>query len=180
MRSHVIRLFGLFAIVLLFGAVANAQKAQTMTIKIYLSNDKLNPNIEDCRKVFPVTRTIPKTASTAKAALAELFKGATKDEEAKGYSGIPHTETNGILKSIRVKNGAAYVNFTNRVTEQMGNASTSCGGGQYWGMFDETLLQFPTIKKVFYAVEGNTNDFYEWVQVGECPYGKHCAKKNFQ
>ncbi len=166
--------------VLIFSGAMFAQTAKTMTINVYLSNEKLNPNIDDCNKVFPVTRKIPKTTATAKAALTELFKGPTKAEEAKGYSGMSAAETDGILKSINVKNGAAYVNFTSRVTVQMGNATTSCGGGQYWGMFDKTLMQFPTIKKVYYAVEGNTNDFYEWVQVGECPFGKHCAKSNFK
>ncbi len=61
----------------------------------------------------------------------------------------------------------------------MGNATTSCGGG-FFSMVDATLMQFPTIKRVYYAVEGNTNDFYEWVQIGECPYGKKiCASTNF-
>jgi hypothetical protein len=46
-------------------------------------------------------------------------------------------------------------------------------------MVDATLMQFPTIKKVYYAVEGDTNGFYEWVQVGACPYGKKiCAASN--
>lgn len=165
---------------LVMSFVAFAQKSQTMTIKIYLSNEKLNPNIDDCNKVFPVSRKIKKTTATAKVALEELFKGATKEEETKGYSGMPTEATNGILKSINIKNGAAYVNFNKVVLEQMGTATTSCGGGQYWGMFERTLMQFSTIKKVYYAVDGNTNDFYEWVQVGECPYGKHCSKTNFK
>lgn len=163
-----------------FSVVGFAQRSQTMTIKIFLSNEKLNPNIDDCNKVFPVNRTIPKTTATAMAAMKELFKGATKDEETKGYSGMPANETNGILKSINVKNGAAYVNFTKLLLEQMGTATTSCGSGQYFGAIEQTLTQFPTIKKVYYAVEGNTNEFYEWAQVGECPYGKHCAKANFK
>lgn len=163
-----------------FASISFGQKAQTTTIKVYFSNEKLNPNIDDCNKVFPVTRKIPKTTAIAKAALDELFKGTTQDEEAKGYGSIPQAESNGILKSINVKNGAAYVNFNKVVMEQMGNATTSCGGGQYFGMIGKTLTQFRTIKKVYYAVEGNTNEFYEWVQVGECPYGRHCAKSNFK
>lgn len=156
-------------------------QSSTTTIKVYFSNERLNPNIEDCNKVFPVSRNIPKTKAVAKAALYELFKGTTKEEEALGYGAIPASETNGILKSINVRNGAAYVNFTKLVFDQMGTATTSCGGGQYFGMIEKTLTQFPTIKKVYYAIEGSTDDFYEWVQVGECPYGKrHCSKHNFK
>jgi spore germination protein GerM len=159
---------------------ATAQKTELMTIKLYFGNERLNPNWDDCNKVFPVTRRIPKTTAVATAALQELFKGTTKDEEAKQYSSFSPKETEGILKSVNVKNGAAYVNFTKRVYEQMGTATTSCGGG-FFAMVDETLYQFPTIKKVYYAIEGNTNDFYEWVQVGECPYGrKHCSSSNFK
>jgi spore germination protein GerM len=175
-----IKTFLVALVILMITTAAYGQSTKTINIKVFFSNEKLNPNIDDCNKVFPVTRTIPKTSAVAKAALEELFKGVTKDEEAKGYGSIPTAESNGILKSINVKNGAAYVNFTNRVLEQMGTATTSCGGGQYFGMIEKTLTQFPTIKKVYYAVEGNTNEFYEWVQVGECPHGRHCRKINFK
>jgi spore germination protein GerM len=172
--------FVLTLVMLMFAYSAYSQTSKTTTIKVYFSNEKLNPNINDCNKVYPVTRKIPKTAAIAKAALEEMFKGVTKEEEAKGYGSIPQAESNGVLKSINVKNGAAYVNFTKLILEQMGTATTSCGGGQYFGMIEKTLTQFPTIKKVYYAVEGDTNEFYEWVQVGECPYKKHCAKSNFK
>ena len=157
---------------------ALAQKAETMTITVFFHPDKIDPEWDDCQKVAPVKRTIPKTASVATAALQELFKGPTEAEK-KEYSGFGPPETNGILKSVNVKNRSAYVNFTKAVYEQMGNATTSCGGG-FFSMVDATLMQFPTIKNVYYAVEGNTNEFYEWVQVGECPHGKrHCASANF-
>ena len=169
----------LFAVLFLSG-MAFGQTAETMTIKLYFHNEKLNPNMQDCTKVFPTTRQIPKTKATATAALEELFKGVTKEEEAKTFWSFSPAETKGILKSVTVKGGGAYVNFTNRVYEQMGTATTSCGGG-FFSSVEKTLLQFPTIKKVYYAVEGDTNGFYEWVQVGECPHGKkHCAKSNFK
>ncbi len=167
----------LLAIIALVGP-SFAQKSETMNIKVFFHPDKTDPNVEDCQKVAPVNRTIPKTTGVAKAALQELFKGPTADE-AKEYSGFGPPETTGILKSVNVKNGAAYVNFTKVVYEQMGSATSSCGGG-FFSMVEATLTQFPTIKKVYYAIEGNTNDFYEWVQVGECPHGKkNCAAGNF-
>jgi len=173
------RLFGLFLLFSILAPAVFAQKAETITIKMYFHPDKLDPEWDDCNKVQAVTRTIPKTASVATAALLELFKGPTP-EEAKEYSGTGPPETDGILKSVNVKDRTAFVNFTKRVFEQMGNATTSCGGG-FFAMTDATLMQFPTIKKVVYAVEGSTNDFYEWVQVGECPYGKkQCARSNFK
>ena len=171
------RLFFLALCFVLCSCPVLAQKAATMTIKVYFHPDKLDPQWDDCQKVAPVKRTIPKTTAPATASLHELFKGPT-EQEAKEYSGFSPKETEGILKSVKVKNGAAYVNFTKRVFEQMGNATTSCGGG-FFSMVEATLKQFPTIKNVYYAIEGNSNDFYEWVQVGECPNGKHCAASNF-
>lgn len=164
--------------IFLVGA-ANGQKGEMMKVNVFFHPDKLDPEILECNKVHPVSRTIPKTAGVATAALEELLKGPTS-EEAKDYSGFGPPETIGILKSVNVKNGTAYVNFTDRVYEQMGVATTSCGSG-FFSMTDATLKQFPTIKKVVYAIEGSTNDFYEWVQVGECPHGKkHCSRSNFR
>ena len=167
-----------FLFVMTVAGTAFAQKAETMTIKVYFHNDKIDGEWNDCKKVYPVTRTIPKTSAVATAALQELLKGPTAEESAT-FSGFAPPETNGILKSVKVKNGAAYVNFTKALYEQMGNATSSCGGG-FFSMVDATLMQFPTIRNVYYAVEGDTHGFYEWVQVGACPYGKKiCAASNF-
>lgn len=160
------------------GITCFAQSSQ-MTIKIYFLNEKFNPNLEDCRQVHPVERTIPKMSAVARAALEELFKGATPEEKTKGYISFSPEETKGILKSVKVKKGSAYINFNKVVYEQLGSATSSCGGG-FFSSIEKTLLQFPTIKKVFYAIEGSPRDFYDWVQVGECPKElKNCDGKNF-
>lgn len=159
--------------------VSSAQKTATMKVKVFFHSEKLNPEMQDCTKAFPTTRTIPKTTAVARAALDELFKGVTEDEKAKGFWSFDPESTTGIVKSLTVKNGAAYLNFTKRAFETLGNATTSCGAG-FFPMVEKTLTQFPSIKKVYYAVEGSTNDFYEWMQVGECPYGRHCSKSNFK
>ncbi len=178
-RRILISFFSLLSLILGIGSIANAQKSGTMTVKVFFHNEKLNPNMQDCTKAFPTTRTIPKTTATARAALDELFKGVTDEEKAKGFWSFDRESTTGIVKSLNVKNKTAYLNFTKRAFETLGTATTSCGGA-FFAMVEETLTQFPTIKKVYYAVEGNTNDFYEWVQVGECPYKKHCVKSNFK
>jgi spore germination protein GerM len=171
------KLFCVFLVVTGLSLSVFAQKAETMKIKVYFHSSKIDPNWNDCNKVYPVTRTIPKTSAVATAALEELWKGTTP-EEAKDFTGFSPQETKGIFKSVKVKDGVAYVNFTKAVYTQMGTATSTCGGG-FFSMVEETLKQFPTIKNIYYAIDGNSNDFYEWVQVGECPYGRHCAAKNF-
>ena len=167
----------LLMMLLVFAGVVCGQKNDTMTIKVFFHPDKLDPEVLDCQKVAPVTRTIPRTAAVATAALEELFKGPTA-AESKEYSGFGPPETNGILKRVKVRNGAAYVNFTKRVYEQMGSATSSCGGG-FFSMIEATLKQFRTIRRVYYAIEEDANGFYDWVQVGECPHGRHCRASNF-
>lgn len=173
------KIFTLVFLLFVFSIVSFAQKSDTMTIKLYFLNEKMNPNLPDCTDVKPVSRTIPKTKAVANAALEELFKGVTSEEAKNGFVSFTPEETKGILKSIKIKNKAAYVNFNKVVYEQMGTATTSCGGG-FFTSIEKTLFQFPTIKKVFYAVEGNPADFYDWVQVGECPKElKNCSGKDF-
>lgn len=163
---------------------ANAQKTApkpaTMTIKLYFGNEKQNPGMQDCSKVYAVTRQIPKTNATARAALEELFKGVTPEESATGFHSFSPEETRGILKSIKIKNRTAYINFNKVVYEQLGSATASCGGNFFFSSLEETLFQFPTITKVLYAIEGSPKDFYDWVQVGECPKElKNCSGKDF-
>ena len=161
-------------------AFSVAAYGQTMTIKVYFLNEKDDPDLIDCTAVKPTERTIPKTKGVAKAALEELFKGVTEEEKAKGFTSFPPEDTKDILKSIKIKNKAAYVNFNSVVYKQLGTATASCGGGSFFSSVEETLKQFKTIKKIFYAIEGNPADFYEWAQVGECPAElKNCSGKNF-
>lgn len=153
---------------------------QTMTIKVYFHNEKFNPNQQDCTKVFPTTREIPKTKAVARAALDELLKGVTPEEERQQFISFPAEDTKDIIKSLNVKGGVAFVNFKKVVFEKLGNTTSSCGGG-FYSTIEATLKQFPTIKRVVYAVEESTADFYDWVQVGECPFPKSlCAPSNFQ
>lgn len=171
--------FLMITLILIFSVAAFAQKSGTMTVKVYFLNEKFDPNLEDCRKVHAVERTIPKTAGVARAALEEFFKGVTPEESAKGYVSFSPAETKGILKSIKIKRGAAYINFNQVVYEQLGSATSSCGGG-FFSSIEKTLQQFPGVKKVFYAIKGSPKDFYEWVQVGECPKElKKCSGKDF-
>jgi len=175
------KFFVLLLIAFAFSPTIFGQAKNTKTIKIYLSDTNNNPDFEDCGKVRSVNRMIPKTKTVAKAALEELFKGATKAEEAKGLTSIFSPETSSILKSVNIKNGAAYVNLKNWVVQNLGTATTSCGAFTFVTPIEKTLMQFPTVKKVFFAIEGSPKDFYEWMQVGECPDELvNCSGKDFK
>jgi spore germination protein GerM len=177
--------FALLCLIAAAGQDAHGQQRAengSMTVKVYFGNEKQNPNTDPCGLVFPVKRVIPKTAAVAKATLEQLFAGPTADEKTEGYHSWFTPATKSILKSVVVKNKTAYVNFKSNAFEVLtGNVSTSCGSDQFLSEMEKTLLQFPSIKKVFFAIDGNPKDFYEYLQ-GECPeeLGKKCDGSNFK
>ena len=65
--------------------VAFGTTKETSSVKVYFSSNALNPGAEDCSKVFPIERTIPKTEAIARAALEELLKGPTNKEAEREY-----------------------------------------------------------------------------------------------
>jgi spore germination protein GerM len=176
-----IKKIGLIFLVLSLSSGAFGQtKAATATVKIYFGNEKLDKADVCDGNVFPVTRQIPKTSAVAKATLEELFKGPTRAEAEKGYHSYFSDATKDILISIKVKNGAAYVNFKNEIVEKLGNATASCSYPEYDNSITKTLKQFPTIRKIFFAIEGKPEDYYDWNQEGECPKElKNCSGKDF-
>jgi len=156
-----------------------SQKNETMTVKVYFTDSNDNPNMEDCGKVAAVNRIVPKVKGVARAALNELFKGPTKKENEAGLYSWFTKDSKHILKSINIKNGNAYVNFDKWVLENLGNATTSCGSASFFSEIETTLKQFPTVKKVFFAVEKNPAAFYEWMQ-SDCPEElKKCDNTGF-
>ena len=160
--------------------VAPVACGQTMTIKLFFPNTRLSK--VDCgAKVFPVTRTIPKTTAVARAALEQLFAGPASDEKAKGFYSDFSTDTRSFFSSVNVKGKAAYVNLGDpTATPIVGNFTTSCGGSNFFGQVESTLKQFPSIKKVFFAIKGDPSLFYDWMQIGECPRElKNCDASNF-
>lgn len=172
--------FALFLLALFAALPGFGQKGATMPIKLFFANEKPDKSDGCDGKVFPVTREIPKTEGVARAALEELFKGPTEQEKAEGYWSFFHDGTKSILISVKVKKGAAFVNLKGEVIEKLGSATTSCGGKFHDASIEKTLTQFPSIKKVFFAIEGSPADFYEWIQEVECPKElKNCSNKDF-
>ena len=98
-------------ILMAFAAVSFGQTRERVTIELFFVTTVDNPNLIDCGKVSAVRRTIPKTEAIGTATLNELFKGPTADEESKGATSMFSEKTKSILKSLKVRDGAAYVNF---------------------------------------------------------------------
>ncbi len=170
----------LLILFLFMAPVTYGQSPPTMTIKLYYPNTNYDKG--DCSvKVHPVNRIIPKTTAVARGTLEQLFAGPTSDEKARGFYSDFSEATKSFLISVNVKNKVAYVNLRDLTsTTSMGNFTTSCGGSNFFGQVENTLKQFPSIKKVFFAMNGDPSLFYDWMQIGECPKElKNCDGSNF-
>lgn len=142
-------------------------RAGTRTVKLYFGNERLQKRPGDCGEVFAVRRRIPATPAVAAGTLRELLKGPTRAERRRGYHSWFSKSTASALIGVRIRRGAAYVNLRD-ISHLIGGASTSCGSTQLLAQVDTTLRQFPSVRRVFYAFEGDPARFYEWMQ-GVCP-----------
>jgi hypothetical protein len=169
----------LLTLLVMFASLAAGQSGQTMTVKVYFSNNKTGSGFDDCAKVHPLTRTIPQTSAVARAALEQLFRGPTVEERAQGYFSWFSEETKSALLGVKVKNKTAYVNLKD-ITQTITSASSSCGSTILLAQMEHTLKQFPTIERAFFAIEGSPEDFYGFLQM-ECPDElKNCDRSNFK
>lgn len=134
----------------------------SIRLLVYFSNDRLATDPTDCAAVFPVERTVPKTTGVATVALRELFAGPMLSEREAGYRSFFSAATAGLLKGIRVQGNTAYVNL-NDLRTMLSGATSSCGAAEFQSQVSHTLLQFPTIKRVIYAIDGEPRTFYEWM-----------------
>jgi len=162
---------------------------EIMQINIYFHNQELQKEVcpegicpeglDDCTLVFPVRRTIPKTEAIeviAAAAINELLKGPTEEEENQGFnSWIPDVDQIAryspqmwwdcegeefrfqkgrvALLSLKIKNGTAYVDFSGEIHAYGGG---SCYVGGIGSEIDNTLKQLPLVKEVVVSVDGET------------------------
>lgn len=128
---------------------------ETTTVKLFFSNDKLDPKIS-CDKVFPVARIIPKTQSPAKRAVELLLQGPTWAENNDGY--LSNINSGTILKSVNIKDGIAKADFDENLGKNVGG---SCRVTAIRAQITETLKQFSTVEQAEISINGRTEDILQ-------------------
>jgi putative hemolysin len=129
-----------------------------VTFNLYL----LAPG-DDCDQVLPFART-----STVEGALGEalslLLAGPTPEQDAAGMRSWFSPETAGMLRSVEVENGTATIGFAAELRSTIPNASSSCGSAGLLAQLDATVLQFDSVDKAVYSLDGDIPAFYQWLQ----------------
>ncbi len=123
---------------------------ETTQVKVYFSNRIQDPDAAHCDAVYPVTRTVAKTAALAQAALGELLKNPSPSESAAGFfSNIPDGTK---INSVNIANGTATADFSAELDPHGG----SCRVAAIRAEITKTLMQFPTVKKVLISINGKS------------------------
>ena len=128
------------------------QATDTTEIKIFFNSEVLDPAVT-CDKVFPVTRTVPKTVAVAETALKELLKGPTEAEKVSKYSTAINSGVT--VNSVTIVDGLAKADFNEQLGFQVGG---SCKVGLIRLQIEETLKQFPAVKDVVISINGVSGD----------------------
>lgn len=131
-------------------------KAELMIVKVSFGSSVNNPNAMDCSLVYPIERKIPKTQTTATAAINELLKGLTDEEKSAGY----YTSINpGVtLQKLVIKDGIAYADFDEQLENAVGG---SCRVANIRSQITQTLKQFSSVQNVVISINGRTEDILQ-------------------
>jgi hypothetical protein len=165
----------LFLVVLLLVAAAAAGCGETETagpsrtepspepatteVSVYFPQGELD---ESCAEVYPVSREVD-ADDPLTGALEALLAGPTEAELAEGYGGWFTSATAGMLLEAEVSDGIASIDLAD-LREVIPGASSSCGSELLLAQLDRTILAVVDVDHAEYAIEGDVEAFYTWLQ----------------
>lgn len=159
--SHVwpVALAAALAVALPAGSVPASDAAAAVRVSVFFPKRDPGPR---CDRVSAVARTVPGPA-LLRGAMTALLRGPTAAERGRGFGGWFSARTAGMLRSVRLSNGAAFVDFRD-FRRLIPNASSSCGSALLLAQLDRTATQFPAVRRAIYSFNGSRRAFYEWLQ----------------
>ena len=149
------------------------------SVSVFFNNSKYNPNSQDCSKVFAVKRSVKEQEDMITLVLNELFKGPLAEEKNKNYHSIFTENTKDILISAKKIDNTVYINLKD-IRGIIPNANSSCNISHFFASVNSTLKQFGNINNVIFAIDGNPEIFYEWMQIGCIEENDFCDDTPFQ
>ena len=161
---------------------ATPTTGQTMSTTVYLSKRQEAADAgssDPCATVHAVQRTVPQTTGVTRAALTELLKGTTPQDQAQGLWSPFGAATAGALRSVTVQNGTAYVDLAD-LRSITPNSSTSCGGAAFLAQLTETTKAAAKVDRVLFAFDGQPRLFWDFLQRGCTPANDDCDYAPFR
>ncbi len=154
-------------------------------LKIYFSNNKKDPQLLYCDKTYPVERTVSRLSNNTESGFAEytylviskLLDGPTVNEKDEGYLTSINEGTK--VQKLIIKDGVATVDFNDKLNEGVARLARlagalakraeasgvaqagSCKVQAIRSQIEQTLRQFPEIKKVVISVNGESEEILQ-------------------
>lgn len=133
------------------GPMPTATVPRMLNLKVYFAKTSQTEV-----QVVEVTRTRPFTNAMARAALEELLKGPTPQEQ---QAGIQTSIPAGVaIKGLKIENGVAYAEFDQKLQEGVGG---SVRVATIRKQITLTLQQFSTVQAVVISIDGRTEDILQ-------------------
>lgn len=129
---------------------------ESISVKVFFSNDKKDPEALDCANVYSVDRRIPKTEAVARLALTELLNGPYSFEREEGY--LTNINQGVKIQSLTIENEIARVDFDKTLDQAVGG---SCRVAAIRAQISKTLEQFSTVKQIIISINGRTEDILQ-------------------
>jgi hypothetical protein len=115
-------------------------------------------------ELVEIRREAPRSTGVLRLALESLFRGPD-DDEGDDLSSFFSEETAELLAGVNLRaDGTAVVDLADTVA----NASSSTGSKLFLEALDATVFQFSTVERIEYRLRGSCDDFWEWLQLGDC------------
>ncbi len=98
-------------------------------------------------------------------AIQEQTKGPSIQEAEVGFISIFNEATANVLESVVLEDtGHVIINFQSFVP----NGNTSAGSEHMMDALNYTVSQFEEVQTIEYQYNGSCQEFFDWLQVGEC------------
>jgi Immunoglobulin-like domain of bacterial spore germination/Sporulation and spore germination len=131
-------------------------RQEKTTVKLFFNHPEADPAQLDCTKLRSVDREVVKVPAIGRSTILALLEGPSAVERTSGYSSSINEGT--ALNSLSIQDGVARADFSERLNEGMAG---SCLVTAVRAQIEQTLLQFPTIKKVIISVNGREDDILQ-------------------
>lgn len=151
----------LAALLLLFmvpvTSAAAGAPTDTVKVKVYFT-----PTHSECDIVNPRPRTVRRSDKVA-GAVRKLLAGPTAAERQAGVTSYLFSRrTAGMLRSVTVRDGVAYVDLRD-LRPLLPRAKTPCGRTSLLCQLNATVMQFGSVHSARYSINGSERTFYRWL-----------------
>lgn len=127
----------------------------------------LSPLSSTCEQVIEVKVSADLNGNKYETILNKLFSGEgieSFDNPGLISSGFS-SETGNILRQASLKDGILYIDLKD-IRPDLSWVSSSCGSQAFMSQIEHTVKQFNEVDKIIYSINGDSEAFYEFIQIG--------------